>query len=461
MTIALQGHNQSWIEPLALVGQVIPDAAQIRCQWIAERLDELNVGEQAIAAGVCIWLIQKRLCNENQLSDSHGPAVLDLVQRVQRLKVPEAIDFRQSDISSEELELNLRMMIVTMLDDTRTVIVRAVERSSTLQDMVDNKAPRREIVALVSELKRIYIPIVARLGIWKLRTVMEDLCFKALTPGLFGKVTELMAAKLPDWDTYLEEKKLEIQHVLKAESLDVQISHRIKNAWSTYRKMRRNRLKELPSDLMGLRLIVADPRDCYLALAALHTKWRHIPDELDDYISNSKPSGYQSIHTVLLIDGHGLEVQIRTAEMNQVAEVGAAAHWVYKGDSSSTGVQEWFDRKLKRLRTVTEQGTSHELSDYFGPEEFMQHMYVVTSKGAIVELPTGATVLDYAYIRGHGAKCSTAWVNNRWVSRSHVLQNGDLIRLDLSSTEQYDEGFFRAAAVSISHRVRQALQSLA
>ena len=346
---------------------------------------------------------------------------------------------------------NVRRAILSITeDDIRIILIRMAD---CLQDL--RKAanlPRKKQLEIAREAMNIYAPLANRLGIWQLKWEIEDLAFRYLEPDKYKEIANQLAARRAERARYLEEAKEKLQRKLKEIDLNATVTGRPKHIYSIYRKMERKQVGiEDIYDVLALRIII-DPADpdvyarlsarereredrlvCFQALSAIWSLWRPIPEEYDDYIGAPKPNGYQSLHTAVSDPetGQTLEVQIRTRRMHEEAEKGVAAHWAYKEEGAQVAAS--VQRRIQGLRELLAalQDSDGELADadFLETEIQAERIVVFTPKGDVVELPVGATPIDFAYhIHTEvGHRCRGARVNGKMVSLDYKLRSGDRV----------------------------------
>src|SRR5210317_488715 len=323
----------------------------------------------------------------------------------------------------------LRKMLLAVVSDVRLVLVRIADQLYRLREAKD--APSEFKEALAMETREIYAPLANRLGVWQLKWELEDLAFRYAEPETYAEIAHALKEKRNERVDFIEKFKKKLYKELAAESIKAEISGRPKHIYSIYRKMKRkNRGIEALYDIRAVRLLVDTVGDCYAALGIVHNLWSYIPGEFDDYIANPKDNDYRSLHTAVVgPEGKTVEIQIRTHDMHRHAELGVAAHWRYK---EGGGAPAAFDQKIRFLRQLLEPTDRDEdLLDQIRDDFFEDHVYAVSPKGDVVELPANATPLDFAY-HVHtqvGHRCRGAKVNGRIVPLTYKVQNGDKIEI--------------------------------
>lgn len=333
---------------------------------------------------------------------------------------------------------NVRKMLLAFSRDLRVVMLRLASRLQTLRHAAASKQPAPESVA--RESLQVFAPLANRLGIWQVKWEIEDLSFRFLEPETYKLIARLLDEKRIEREGHIEQLRSQLEKELQAEGVKATVQGRPKNIYSIVKKMRGKSLDFAQVfDILALRVVVSDVKDCYAALAWVHSHFQPIDEEFDDYIARPKPNGYQSLHTVVreLVDGKPgkpIEIQIRTAEMHDHAEHGVAAHWAYKeaGHKGYAGV--WasgeYDAKIAVLRQLLawERDLSGGLQ---GQGLFDDRIYVLTPDAAIVELPQGATPVDFAYTvhTTLGHRCRGARVDGAMVPLNTPLSNGQTVEI--------------------------------
>jgi GTP pyrophosphokinase len=318
---------------------------------------------------------------------------------------------------------NLRKMMLAMVDDTRTILLKLSERLIMLQQLGrSTKAAQQQIA---QDTMDYYAPLANRLGIGHLKWQLEDWAFRYLNPVEYQKISNAFHMRQKDRVRLIHEMIAELKTVLiDAHIKNAKISGRIKHIYSIYKKIQRKKTTvDNIYDANAVRILVPTITDCYTVLSAVHAKWTPITDEFDDYIAKPKQNGYQSIHTAILRDdGTPVEIQIRTIEMHEKSELGIAAHWKYKENKS---VHDHDEQKIKLLRELIESQT------HLYPDAFHDRVYVFSPIGNVFDLQKGATPLDFAYLihSDIGHRCRGAKINGVLVPLTHPLQTGDHIEI--------------------------------
>lgn len=330
----------------------------------------------------------------------------------------------------------LRKMLLAIVSDVRLVLVRIAEQLYRLRQA--KKAPRRLQQSLAIETREIYAALASRLGIWQLKWELEDLSFRYLDPDTYASIAAALQEKRVDREHFIANVTGILQQEMGKEGIKGLITGRPKHIYSIWRKMqRKDRGLDGLYDIRAVRVLVDDVANCYAALGVVHKLWSYLPGEFDDYIANPKNNDYRSLHTAVIgPDGKTLEVQIRTHEMHQQAELGVAAHWRYK---EGGGTPAAFDQKIRFLRQLLDPvGEGGDVLDQIRDDVFEDRVYAISPKGDVVELAANATPLDFAY-QVHtqvGHRCRGAKINGRIVPLTYQIQNGDQVEIITGSQPQ-------------------------
>ncbi|MGH2518888.1 MAG: RelA/SpoT family protein [Chloroflexota bacterium] len=355
-----------------------------------------------------------------------GPEIARLVDGVTKL----------SRISWETLEEkqaeNLRKMFLAMAEDTRVVLIKLADRLHNMRTL--EPLPQGKRLKISQETLEIFAPLAHRLGIWEMKWELEDLAFRYLEPEQYREIARLLAGKRVEREAYIARAVDALKAELGRVEIQADVKGRPKHIYSIAQKLEKqggvdfNRIY----DLLAVRILVDDIRDCYGAIGVIHSLWKPIPGRFKDYIAMPKANGYQSLHTtVFCFDGQPLEVQVRTFEMHRVAEYGVAAHWRYK-EGGPTDAD--FEAKLAWLRQIMEwqrEISAGEFVESVKIDLFQDEVFVFTPKGEVKTLPARATPVDFAY-RIHtdvGNRCIGAKVNNKLVSLDYQLKHGDIVEI--------------------------------
>ncbi len=397
---------------------------------MVEILNSLNMDADSLFTAMLFPIVRDQLVDLAQMEEDFGANISKLVRGVIEMD-----NIRQLNIthSASSLQVdNVRRMLLAMVDDFRCVIIKLAERIAFLRDAEKNYTEEERVLA-AKECANIYAPLANRLGIGQLKWELEDYCFRYLHPEQYRAIAKLLKERRLDREQYIADFVSELSGYLQENIPQVEVYGRPKHIYSIWRKMQKKHLEFSDLyDVRAVRIVVQKLQDCYTALGIVHTHFKHLPKEFDDYVANPKPNGYQSIHTVVLgKGGKPIEVQIRTQQMHDDAELGVAAHWKYKEGASAgrSGYEEkiaWLRKLLAWQDDITDSG---EVMAELRSQVFDDRVYVFTPKGEVVDLPTGSTPLDFAYaIHSEiGHRCIGAKVGGRIVPFTYQLQMGDQV----------------------------------
>ncbi len=422
------------------------------CLAVAQILAELRVPPEVLAAGLLHDTVEDTSVTLEDIRRDFGDVVANLVDGVTKLtKLPRVsrddqfadkafngdgavrgakqnVLGRRPDLTSE----TLRKTFLAMGDDVRVVLIKLADRLHNMRTLGHMPEAKRKRIA--QQTLDIFAPLANRLGIWQIKWELEDLSFRYVNPAKYKEIAEQLAERRPDREAQIESIIESLKHLFEEHNLKVEISGRPKHIYSIYRKMQeKGKSFELVRDIRAVRLIVSDVSACYTALGLIHTNWRPIPGEFDDYIAAPKDNFYQSLHTaVIWDDGKPLEVQIRTHEMHQNAEYGIAAHWRYKEGKKR---DKSYEQRVNWLRNMMEWRSdvndAAEFVESMRSDVFQDRVYVFTPRGDIIDLPAGSTPIDFAY-HVHtdiGHRCRGARVNGKLVPLYHELKTGDQVEI--------------------------------
>ncbi|TAJ81194.1 MAG: bifunctional (p)ppGpp synthetase/guanosine-3',5'-bis(diphosphate) 3'-pyrophosphohydrolase [Gallionellaceae bacterium] len=368
-----------------------------------------------------------------------GSDVYDLVEGISRMEQirqfsemvgPHIQENKKSD-QAQQIE-TLRKMLLAMVQDIRVVLIKLAERTQTMRRLAHADAEQQQLIA--HETRGIFAPLANRLGVWQIKWELEDLSLRFIEPQLYKQVARLLDERRADREQYIADVLTLLKRELAQAGIQADVSGRPKHIYSIINKMKRKHLEfgEL-YDVRAVRILVEDLRDCYTALGLIHNLWQPIPGEFDDYIAHPKSNGYRSLHTAVIGPRElAIEVQIRTTEMHQHSELGVAAHWRYKEGGKSDAK---FDEKIAWLRQILEWkedvADSGDMLEQFKSELFQDHVYVLTPQGKVIDLPKGATPVDFSYTlhTDLGHRTRGAKVNGSIVPLNYKLQNGQRVEI--------------------------------
>lgn len=397
---------------------------------VAKILADIELDQTSIITALLHDLVEDTEYSLEKIDKEFGKEVANIINGVTKL---DKIVFT----SKEERQVeNLRKMIIAMAEDVRIIIVKLADRLHNMRTLSPFNKEKRKLKAL--ETLQIYAPIAHRLGIFQIKSELEDLSFKYLYPKQYEKIVEMVKTKMEERKALIDETIKIVDERLKEVGIHAEITGRIKNYYSIYNKMvNQNREFEDIYDLIAIRIIVNDVKSCYGALGIVHSIWRPLPGRFRDFIANPKLNMYQSLHTTVIGNrGKPLEIQIRTFEMHRVAEYGIAAHYRYKEGSRVDD----FDKRVAWIRQILD--WQRELKD---PQDYMESLkldlfedevFVFTPKGKVINLPRGSTPIDFAYEihTDIGHNCIGAKVNGQMVPIESILENGDIVEIIVSKS---------------------------
>lgn len=375
-----------------------------------------------------------------QIKKEFGPEVAFLVEGVTKLGT---VKYQGLERHAE----NLRKMLLSMAEDIRVIIIKIADRIHNMQTLESVPEHKQERIAM--ETLEVYAPLADRLGMGRFKGILEDLAFKYVYPKEYKWLTENMTEAKQKQETYLAKVKQRISEELKKNNIDiVTIDSRVKNLYSVYQKLLRKDMDlSRIYDIIAVRIITDSIEDCYATLGIIHRLWKPVPGKIKDYIALPKPNGYQSIHTtVFCMDGKVTEFQIRTQKMHEEAENGIAAHWAYsiKGKPKEGGKVDKEISWISELRDWQKDSIkSYDFLNNLKIDLFKNRIFVFTPKGDVIDLPEGATPLDFAYnIHSDiGNHCSGAIVNNKMVSLDYHLQNGEICEILTNKNKKPSRGW--------------------
>jgi GTP pyrophosphokinase len=402
---------------------------------VAEILDELGLDTTSLIAGLLYEAFHTGKLSAARLKEIFGNDAYKLVAGVQEMDTVHArnpLKVSENENAEENLH-NLRKMLLAVVEDVRVVLIKLAIHMSAMRIAAQTKSDSLK-TQLAYEAKEIYAPLANRLGIGQVKWELEDFAFRFLHPDLYKNIATLLDERRVDREKYIAMVQEQLKNALLQQDIHAEIYGRVKHIYSIWRKMQRKMVgyNEI-YDVRALRIIVPTIADCYAALGVVHTLWQHIPKEFDDYIANPKSNGYKSLHTAVLgPQGRTIEVQIRTRQMHEQAELGVAAHWRYKEGREH---EPYYEKKLNQLRQILnwqdELVLDGEAVEALRAEFFADRVYVFTPKGDVIDLPNGATAIDLAYHihSSIGERCRGAKVNGRMIPLNQPLPNGAQVEI--------------------------------
>lgn len=392
----------------------------------------LNMDLPSLEVSILYPAYESGFIKLDDIREEFGPKITTLLLAVKDMEAIRSLQTLTSSNATEEQVDRVRRMLLAMVKDVRAVVVKLAERIAVIRAAKEESPESRYLIA--KEVSNVYAPLANRLGIGQLKWELEDLAFRFLHPDTYKEIASDLGERRVDREKYIENFVSSLSSLLKNEGIEASVYGRPKHIYSIWKKMQKKHLKfsEL-YDVRAVRVLVSTIEECYAALGVIHSNFEHIAKEFDDYIANPKPNGYQSIHTVVYGEGHKVvEIQIRTKSMHNSAELGVAAHWKYKeGNGQSQGVEERINWLRKLLSWRDDLIKSGALEEEFKNQVFEDRVYIFTPNGEVIDLPTGATPLDFAYhvhtMVGHC--CIGAKVDGRIVPYTYKLKTGEQVEI--------------------------------
>ena len=399
------------------------------CIATAEIVVEQGLDEDSVVAALLHDVIEDTALTYDDVKKQFGPVVADIVEGVTKLT---RVQYTSHE---EEQAENLRKMLIAMAKDIRVILIKIADRLHNMRTM-DYQTAEKQLVKS-AETMEIYAPIAHRLGMQKIKWELEDLSLLYLDREGYREITEALGQRMETLTAFMDKVEKQIKARMDEEHIEATVYGRIKHIYSIYRKMFAQQIDiNGIFDLCAFRVIVNTIPDCYNALGLIHDMYKPMPGRFKDYISTPKPNGYQSVHTTVIgTEGIPFEVQIRTWDMHQTAEYGVAAHWKYK--TGERGVKEGDEEKFAWIRRLLEAQQETDATEFVHDlkiDMFSDEVFVFTPGGDVINLPAGATPIDFAYAihSGVGNAMVGASVNGRIVTFDHVLQNGDIVEVRTS-----------------------------
>lgn len=399
---------------------------------VADILAGLRMDHETLAAAILHDVVEDTAITLDDIEQACGPAVSHLVDGLTKMKVIGEYQAVEQGKKEQVKAESLRKLLLAMAEDVRVVLIKLADRlhnMRTLQHLPEYKQQR-----IARETLDIYAPLANRLGIWHVKWELEDLAFRYLEPMAYKEIAKSLDERRIDRQRYIDKVIQTLKDELDESGVKADVKGRPKHIYSIWKKMQRKGLSfhEL-YDVRAVRILVDSIPDCYHALGVVHTLWPHIPKEFDDYIATPKENRYRSIHTAVVgPEGKTIEVQIRTQEMDKESELGVAAHWRYKEGGRSN---RDFEQKVAWLRQLLEwkeeENSAGDFIDRFKSEVFQDRVYVLTPHGEVVDMPQGATPLDFAYYihTEVGNRCRGARVDGRMVPITYELKSGEQVEI--------------------------------
>ena len=403
------------------------------CIAAADISVDIGLDEDSIIAALLHDVIEDTNLTHDDIARQFGTAVADIVEGVTKLT---RVQYTSKEDEQAE---NLRKMLMAMAKDIRVILIKIADRLHNMRTMAYQSPEKQKTKSL--ETMEIYAPIAHRLGMQRAKWELEDLSLQYLDPQGYKEITDNLTKRMPELEKFMDSMKRKIQERLEAENVQATIYFRIKHVYSIYRKMYAQKLDiNGIFDLCAFRVIVDTIPDCYNVLGVIHDMFKPVPGRFKDYISTPKPNMYQSVHTTVIgSEGIPFEVQIRTWDMHHTAEYGIAAHWKYKMGDGSAALRQGDEDKFAWVRRLLESQQESDAQDFFHDlkiDMFADEVFVFSPKGDVINLPAGATPIDFAYCihSDVGNHMVGAKVNGRIVTYDYVLQNGDIVEIRTSKS---------------------------
>jgi GTP pyrophosphokinase len=400
-----------------------------KAQRLLELCAQIELDDEALTAAY-LWVFGPfSLVHLEKIQKTFGPVSREIIQGAAQMENMSAFSRSSQGSVSDE---NLRKMLIAMVNDVRVVLIKLADQVDILRNIKHESASfRRDAAQLTLD---VYARLANRLGVWYLKWEMEDYALRCLEPDAYHQVAQELAEKRSDREDYIDAFIQSVEFKLTPAGLHAKVYGRPKHIYSIWRKMK---IKGLSFsnilDIRAIRILVNNIDECYTALGLVHTQWQYLPGEFDDYIATPKPNGYQSIHTAVIgPDEKVVEVQIRTREMHEENELGVAAHWRYK---ENTGKDQSIDNKIQWLRQLLEWkddlSADSSLAVQFDAETEASRIYVFTPQGRVIDLPRGATAIDFAYAIhtevGHRTRGTR--INQKMRPLNTALKTGDQVEV--------------------------------
>ena len=416
----------------------------------------------SLVAALLYPCVHYHAIDQHKISQSFGHDIAKLIHAILKLELMEVMH-SQKQHNAQQVD-KIRKMLLSIVDDIRIIPIKLMERLATMHYV--KNSPRTTLIAIGKQIQDIYAPLANRLGYGDIKWQLEDFAFRFINPETYHDISKLINMRRKERDEYIINVKNRLEQLINDSHIThFEVNGRAKHIYSIYRKMKRKDIHfdEL-YDANAFRILVDEIQDCYKVLSIVHNEWPHIAKEFDDYIANPKPNGYRSIHTAVTGPNNiNIEIQIRTYKIHQESEFGAASHWLYKEGKSVT---QNYEDKINLLRELVQwqqevnPQASHE-TDSVG-NLFHDRIYVFTPNGDLIDLPEGATALDFAYHihTDLGHCCKGAKINDKLTQLTRPLQTGDRVSILTHNHAQPSRDWLNPELGYIkSHRSRQKIQT--
>lgn len=413
---------------------------------VASILTDLNVDYVTIASALLHETINHTDTTIEEITEEFGEEIANIVKSVSKINRLELSDDKDSSAQY------LRKVLVGLSEDVRVLFIKLADRLHNMRTLYALPGEVRKQKA--NETISVLIPIAHRLGINSIKSELEDLCLRYTKPDVYNDILEKLDASREELNEVLLEMKQSISDILTANGVKFKIKGRVKSVHSLFNKMDNGKRWNDIYDILALRVFVDTEPDCYLTIGLIHSKYRPMPKRFKDYIANPKENMYQSLHTTIFgPDGHLFEVQVRTYEMDEIAEKGIASHWSYK-EKGSVKIQSMMEHKLEMFRNIIEASnditSDVEFANNLNSELLSELIYCYTPKGDVLELPKGATPVDFAYRihSGVGDRTIGAIVNDQIVPLDYELQDGDIVKINTGKDANPNKDWLKFVKIS-------------
>ena len=395
---------------------------------VANILTDLNVDYVTLASSIIHETVNHSDATIEEVKEEFGEEIATIVHSLSKINRLELSDDKDSSAAY------LRKVLVGLSEDVRVLFIKLADRLHNMRTL-DALTPEEQ-KQKANETTSVLIPIAHRLGINSIKSELEDLCLRYTKPDVYNDILEKLDASREQLNEYLLEMKQSISDILTENGIPFKIKGRVKSVHSLYNKMDNGKRLSDIYDILALRVFVDTEQECYLTIGLIHSKFRPMPRRFKDYVANPKENMYQSLHTTVFgVEGQLFEIQVRTYEMDEIAEKGIASHWSYK-EKGSVKVQSMMEHKLEMFRNIIEANNNIESDTEFAnnlsSELLSDVIYCYTPKGDVLELPKGATPVDFAYRvhSGVGDRTIGAIVNDQIVPLDYELQDGDIVKIN-------------------------------
>lgn len=401
---------------------------------VASILNELELDHEAIAAALLHDTVEDTDLSLDDVRAEFGEPIARLVDGVTKMDVIEELSGKghdEHDRREAARAESLRKMLLAMVEDVRVVLIKLADRLHNLRTL--KPLARERQIPIARETLDVFAPLANRLGVWQLKWELEDLSFRYLEPKIYRDLARSLAERRVDRETYIRKFTAALARELESQGVHAEVQGRPKHIYSIWAKMNRKHVDfDHIFDVRAVRILCQSVRDCYAALGIVHTQWPPVAGEFDDYIATPKENQYRSIHTAVIgPEGKTVEVQIRTHDMHEQNELGVAAHWRYKEGRHKSDLDDKILWLRQLLEWKDEVADASDFIDRFKAEVFEERVYVFTPQGSIIDLPQGATPIDFAYAihTEVGHRCRGAKVNGRIVPLTYALQTGEQVEV--------------------------------